>query len=1018
MKKGSGFFFYVLKNKLAIFFIVAILAIIGYALIPSIPKGVFPNVFFPRIEVTIDDGYTPIRQMLFAVTKPAEDTLKTVQDVTKVVSSTSVGSSTVDLYFNWNINPYLAYQLVQARIAALKNRLPHGAKISIMQATPSKYPVAIYAIGSNTLSRTQLTKMLYYDLKPLFLSVKGVYDIQIKAPRWSEYEILLNAQKMRSYHLNIQTLLRQLKAQNAIAFAGLVNDYHKQYLLSLYQKHTHASSLLNLQIPLTGSRSVALGDLAVLVKSSAPSREFSAASGFRNAVVFNLLRQPNADALQVVERFNKKIKELAPKLHKEGITLASYYDGTRFTKEAIKSVRDAVILGALIAVGVIFFFLRKTKLSLASLVLIPLTFAITVIGMKLFGIDFNIFSLGGMAAALGGLIDQMIIVIENIERHFQKGISKHDAVVEGSKEILPIMGIATLLATLIFIPLLLVSGIVGLFFKQLAFVLVSTYIISQIIAIFLTPIIAFAALPTPQKKEDFLQPLIERYKAFLHRAFGFAWISLPLLVLFFLLSGYLFKSIPSTFLPKWDEGNIVMDFTLPPGISVAQSKREFLRAAAVLNKDKAAKDWTMRLGTSLGAVSNPANIGDFLVTLKKERSESTFVVMHRLRSEILQAVPNLQDLGLSQVLEDRLGDIMGADAPIAVRLFGTHPIQLIQEGNKLKKKLRTLQGIEEVNVLTSYASPTIKIRLKNDAEALYGIDTQMLATQIKTLYYGKLIGSIAKGEQLIDVRVLLSRPNEDPLRYLQDNLLLYSAKLHKNIPLHDVADIRFENRVPQITHYNLSPVCILGVHFRGNDMSMIVQEIRQTLQQASLPAGITADIGGIYKQQQRSFKQMGFVILFALFILFTGLLLRFSSFEIPFTIIIALIVTLGGVFLALKLTAKPLDITAFMGMLIVLSIVINNNVLIYDFYTKTADEDEKERILSAVGMRIRPVLMTMLSNAFALLPIALAIGSGTQIIQDMAIAVMGGLIFAIFINLFLTPLFFYWLKTLHRQKNI
>ena len=1011
MHKDNKFFLYILGNKLAIFLIIFILAAIGYKTSLTMTKGVFPNVFFPRIEVTILNGYTPIKKMLYTVTKPSEEVLKTVQDVTKIISNTSVGSSTIDMYFNWNINPYLAYQLVQARVAEIKSHLPQSAKIQIVQATPSQYPISTYSICSNSLSRAQLTQKLYYDLRPILLSVKGVYKIQMKAPSWSEYQLLLNTQKMRGYGLNIQNIITQLKAQNVIKFLGIINDYDKQYILSLHQKRKHAIKLLDLDINLGSSKSIKLSDIAVLAKGVAPSQALSAASGFKNAVVFDLLRQPNADAVSVTKLFNAKLKQLAPKLKEQGITIVDDYNGSTFTEEAIKSVRDAIILGGIIAVLVIFFFLRKPKLSLVSLIIIPISFLITIIGMKLFGIGFNIFSLGGMAAALGGLIDQMIIVIENIERHFKSGMSKKEAVILGSREILPIMIVATILAILVFIPLLLVSGVVGLFYKQLAFVLVATYIISQIIAIFLTPIVAFIALPNkPEDKPDFMEPFVEKYKIFLKKAFSFSWVSIPILLSLLAFSFYLFKSTPSTFLPKWDEGNIVVDFTLPSGISLKESIKEFQIAEKIFDNTPEVKDWTMRVGTSLGNISVPTNIGDFLVTLKKSSTKSSFEVMSEFREKLQTAIPNLVDLGLSQVLGDRLGDIMGAGAaPITIHLFGSNPEELIKESKKLKKLFLDIKNVNEVNVLTSYSSAAINVRLKNDAQTLYGISESILQAQIRSLYYGKIIDSVMKNNRIVNVRVLMSRPDIDPIHYLQKELLIYSPKLHKNIPLSFIANITSQSKVPQITHYNLSTVSVIGIRFSGNDMSTVVHNIKDKLSHIKLPSDMNIEIGGFYKEQQKSFKQMGYVIGFALLIIFTGLLLNFSSLRISITILLALIVTLSGVFLALKLTGKPLDITSLMGMLIVLSIVINNNVLIYDFYKKSDNLDEKEKIINAIAVRMRPVLMTMFSNAFALLPIALAIGSGTQIIQDMAIAIMGGLFFAIIINLFVMPLFFYWL---------
>jgi len=1008
-----GFYIYILKNKLAILLIIALLTGVGYKLSSSIPKGVLPNIFFPRIEVSINNGHVPISQMLYAVTKPSEEALKTVQDVEKIISSTSVGSTEINIYFNWDIDPYLAYQLVQARMADIKNSINPNATITIRQATPSIYPVSIYAIGSETLSRAKLTEKLYYELKPVMLSVDGVYDIQIKAATWSEYKLVLDSAKIADYGLNIEDITAQLKAQNSIDFLGLINDKYTQYILSLKQKRDNANDLLDFEIDIGNKQSVKLRDMALLVERANPIKKMSASSGFKNSVVFNLLRQPNANSIDVQNAFNEKVEELNKKLSKESIKLEKYYDGTDFIKKAVGSVVDAIAIGSLIAVFIIFFFLRKFTLSLAALIIIPITFFITMIGMKWVGIDFNIFSLGGMVAALGGLIDHMLIVIESIERHYEKGESKRDAIIKGSREILPIMSVATLLSILIFVPLLLVSGIVGEFFKQLAGVLVITYFVSQIIAIFLTPVIAYIALPKQSGEHvDFMDNFIVKYQTFLRKSFKHAWISLPLIVVSLLLSGYLYMQTPSTFLPEWDEGNLVVDLVMPTGITLEQSHDEFNQIGEILSGMEEVESWTMRIGTGLGGLTKPVNQGDFLVTLKKERSVSSFAVIEKIREKIEGRIPNIDELGISQVLEDRLGDIMGADAPISVMLFGSNPDKLIEEGYKLQDILREVKDVEEVNVLTSFASPAINVQVKSNALSQYGINEQMVRAQIRALYYGDVVASIANGEKLTNLRVIMSRPNIDPIVYLKKELKIYSPLLKKRILLKEVATLSYENKVAEVTHYNLSPVCILGIRFKGNDMSLVVRDIRASLASANVPTDITTEISGQYKEQQKSFEEMSYVIGFAVLIIFIGLLLHFSSLRIAFSILTALVLTSTGVLLALFLTGSSLDIMAFMGILIVLSIVINNNVLIFDFFQMNLQHegDESEQFIDAVSVRAKPILMTMISNALALLPIAMAIGEGTQIIQDLAITIMGGLLFAIVVNLYIIPLFFHFIR--------
>ncbi|ADY73790.1 acriflavin resistance protein [Desulfurobacterium thermolithotrophum DSM 11699] len=1008
--KGEKIFLFILQRKFAISLTLLILSLVGYLVSKDIPRGVFPNVFFPRIEVTIENGFVPVEQMLSEVTKPAEESLKTVQDAEKIVSKTSVGSTEINIYFDWKINPYLAYQLVQARVAELKNRLPSTANVVVRQATPSIYPIAIYAICSNSLPRDKLTEILYYQLKPLFLSIKGVYDIEIKAPEWEEYHVIVDLKKLANYNIDIGKVVSILREQTKIKFLGKLDSPHKQYIISLYQKSKDIYKLLKIKIPVSNSKFISLSDIAIIVKSHTPVKSISAFSGYKNAVVFNLLRQPNANSVEVVKNVDELLGKINASLKKQGIIIKKSYDSTLFIEEAIKSVRDAILLGSVIAVFIIYLFLRKVKLSLATLLTIPVIFFITIIGIKITKLDFNLFSLGGLAAAIGGLIDHIIIVTENIERHLRKGKDKLTAVIEGSKEIIPIMTVATLISIIVFIPLLLVSGIVGVFFKQLALVLVATYIISQILAIFFVPIVAYILLPQKEeKKVDLIERLKEKYANFLRRALKYDYLSVPLIIIGILTTFVLYKALPSTFLPKWDEGNLVVDFSFSPGTSLEEAYKEAMEIGKIINSIPEVENWTLRIGTSLGHIVTQPSKGDFLVVLKSNRKRSIFQIKEELRAKVLSRFPNLQEFDLPQVLEDRLGDIMGAEAPISIILYGSDPEKLIKTGQYLRDILRKQPLLEEVNLKTNYVSPSIQISVKPDAEALYGITVNDIYNQLYSIYWGKVIGNIMQGEKIINIRLLSSQKKSF---FEIQKLKVYSPKLGKLIPISYVVDISFKDKVPEITHYNLSPVSVITLRFKGNNMSKAVEIIQKVIKEAKISSSISPVISGFYKEQQKSFKEMLFVIILSIVIILTALMFQFGDFKISISTLLALILTLIGVFMALLLTAKPLDITAFMGMLIVLSIAINNNILIFDFYKMSEKNhlSETEKIVAATSTRFRPIMMTMLSNSFAMLPIALTIGSGTQILQDMAIAIIGGLLFAIFVNLWIIPMFFHFIK--------
>ncbi|WP_028949955.1 efflux RND transporter permease subunit [Sulfurihydrogenibium subterraneum] len=1005
---NEKFFHYLIKRKIFIILLLFLTSAVGYYLSLNIPKDVFPNVFFPRVEVSIENGYTPTKQMLIEITKPVEESLKSVQYVEKVVSKTSVGSTEINLYFSWNVDPYVALQLVQAKMADIRSNLPPNAKVFVRQATPSAYPIAIYAITSDVLPREKLTEILYYNLKPVMLSINGVYDIDLRAPLWREYHIVIDYNKLVENQIDPNILLQVLREQSQINFIGKFDTADKQFILSLNQKPEDIYKLLDVRIPTKSGNYLNLSDIAMIVESTNPSRATSAFSGSKNAVVFNLLKQPNANSISIVNEFDALIESLNKKLAKDGVKIVKSYDSTIFVDQSIKSVRDAIVLGSLISVIIFFIFLRKVKISIVTLFIIPVVFFTTIIGIKLIGIDFNLFSLGGMAAAIGGLVDHIIIVIENLERHQKMGKPKYKAVIDGSIEILPIMTIATLVSVLIFIPLILVSGIVGVFFKQLAIVMVITYLISQILAIFFVPIMAYLLLPEESKQEnDFIEKIKLKYLNFFKKAIKFDYLSIPVIIILFLLTYFLYTKIPSTFLPKWDEGNLVVDFTFTPGTSLEDSYKEALEIGKIISSIPEVENWTLRIGTSLGHLSESSNVGDFLVILKKDRDRSIFQIQDEIREKVETRFKNLQEFDLPQVIEDRLADIMGEEAPISVILYGKDPDKLITYGEKLRDKLREKSILEEVNLKTNYTAPEITIKVKPSSYEIYGLTVDDIYNQLNTIYWGQVFGSIISGEQIINLRLIYLKNTS---LYDLEKTLIYSPKSDSFVPLNQIAYLQLKNNVPEITHYNLSPVAVITSRFKGDNMSEAIKVINATISEMNLPSDITPVLSGFYKQQKKSFKEMSIAITLAILIIFISLSLVFADVIISLSILFAVILPLFGIFALLLILGKPLDITALMGILIVLSITINNNILIFDFYKNSTETNEIKRVLEAVSSRFRPITMTMLSNSLAMLPIALSIGSGTQIIQNLAISILGGLSFAIVVNLLIIPLFFLFVK--------
>ncbi len=550
---------------------------------------------------------------------------------------------------------------------------------------------------------------------------------------------------------------------------------------------------------------------------------------------------------------------------------------------------------------------------------------------------------------------------------------------------------------------------VGVFFKQLAFVLISTYVISQILAIFLTPIIAYISLPLvpEEEKPGWSDTLAERFTGYVRHSFPHAWIAVPIVVVGFLAGFLLYRNLPATFLPKWDEGNFVVDIALPSGTSLEESTREFKDIGGIIDGVPEVRGWTLRIGTSLGHISEQPNVADFLVTLKKDRKRSIYEVRDDLYGRISTRYPNFLEFDIPMVLEDRLGDILGEESPITVLLYGADPDTLIVWGEKVRDALRDVTDLEEVNLKTTYASPFIWIKLKPDAEALYGINIGALSAEVNSISGVRWSAMSSRGEGVWEAGDHGSPDRID--RVFTEILLVYSPKTGRQIPLRYAADMGITENVPEITHTDLSPVSVVSVRFKGNDMTLAVKRVRSVLAKLDIPRDITPEIAGFYREQQNSFREMAFVVGYPFDHVHRA---SVSIRQLPHRVRHPHRSRVDSYrrFSGLLMTGNPLDITAFMGMLIVLSIVINNNILIFDYYRirRGESETDDDALLDALRTRFRPILMTMMANVFALLPVAFALGAGTQIIQNMAISIMGGLIFAIFVNLYVVPLLMHW----------
>lgn len=1009
-----------LKNPLAIIIIFFSFSLLGFFLSKKLPEDVFPNKVFPRVVVTVSSGYTPMNTMLNSVTIPIENAVKSVEGVKEVRSRTGPGISVIDIYFNWGIDPYRAYQMVLAKISSVEQDFNVKPSIDVRLMSPSAYAIAGYALVSDSAPLYELKNIVDYTIRPKLLSIDGIYKVNVVGGTENAASITLDLSKMQTYGINLDDVLSAIKSALNVRFLGNLRYANKGVLSFYYDNPSNIEDLLSIPIN-KGNVPIKLSDIATAIYTNYPTLSYVSVDGYKNAVIFNIKRDYSANSVDLVKKVDKKLKEIEPSLPKN-VKIIKWFDITSFISISIRSVVDAIIIGSIITLIVIGIFLNSFRLASLTAIVIPVSIFCSLVVIYILHGSLNIMSLGGLAASVGALVDHAIVVMENIERNINTEKPKYEIILNSASTILRPMSVATLSSISIFVPLFFLQDIIGVFFKELAMSVVLTLFISQLSAIFLTPLLAYFAIKKSENNSHknineptWLLKLNEFYsKAFLKiekKSYLGIIGALSLLV----LALFSYKALPTSFLPEWDEGMIVLDFSTKPGSSIEDSYNVAKYIEKILNNIKEIKHYSLRIGAGIGQPRTPSNKGDFLIWLKNDRNKSVFEIMDEIRKEVNTHIHTLIEFDLAQVLHDRLGDITGQHAPFEVIIYGKDPDTLIKIAKDIREKIKQNKLFEEVNLKTLFFGPYLYIKALPNTYKDFGITDKDIENTVRAYLFGIDAGSFLEGEYPVYIRIVL--PFEKKYENIE-NALIYSPKLNSYVKLKDVASLKLIKAVPQITRRNMAQMALVRAKMVKNNYKEGAKAIKEILKSYRFPEGYTYSLTGFYKDQEKSFKNLTRVILFSMVIIFTLLLLQFRSVLQSLAVFIGTSLSISGSLFALLITGKSLDVTAFMGVLLTLSIVINNGILIFDRFNdiKTEIKDDLEALRLAVLERFRPIIMTMVADSFGFLPIAFAIGKGTEIIQNMAIGVMGGLISGIFISLFISPTLFLFIKSFTKKE--
>ena len=1025
---ANGFSGFVVRQSKAVLFLTVCLCAAGVLAARTMPSSVFPQTDFPRVVILIDNGVMPGDQMTASVTRPVEEAMKDIPGVVSVRSATGRGSAEVNVFFDWSVDMQKSELHVHSRLAQIRSQLPATATTTVHRLTFSAFPIVGLSVTSTGgRSQADLWEKARYDIKPRLLRVPGVARVDLVGGRMPEYHVRVDPLKLESYHLALNQVSDALMKGNLIGPAGLHDEDRQLYLTVVDARVKSVADIAELVIAQTESGPVRVKDVATVVPGQEPRFDIVTADGGR-AVLLNVRSQPEGSTVAIADDIEKQVELLRQELPPD-VRVAVFYDQSLLVRESVGSVWESILFGLFLSVAILFGFLKSGQrwtttatTTLVAVVVIPVTVLAALVAMKLLGMSFNLMTLGGIAAAIGLVIDDAIVVVESIAAHVAAGHPPLEAVRLSAAEVTgPLVG-STLTPVVVFIPLAFIDGIQGVFFRALAVTMVVSLLTSLVLAVTLTPTLAarFIRVPagaTPAGDHELGGPILRRlirvYEWSARRAIRWAWLTAALTLVVFGGTVGVYLLLKEDFLPEMDEGAFVIDYQMPPGTALSETDRVLKHVEEELLKTPEVESYSRRTGARLALAVAEPHRGDFLVKLKPGRKRSVEEVKDDLRDRIHAAQPVLE-VDMPGILGDLIGDLTWSPKPVEIKVFSTDTAVLKEKAGKIAELIDSkdgggVDGVVDVNNGLMYTGSALVYRPRWQDLMRYGVKSDDVARTLNIGLLGETPSAVLEGDRLVNIRLTV-----DP-KYVRkspaiDALLVRSELGGSGTRVSAVASRRVEAGQLELRREDLRQNVAVTARTSNRDLGGAIRDIKAKLDK-EMPDrhGFTLEYGGLYQQQQESFKNLVMVMAAAILLVFLVLLVEFRSLLAPLAIVWGSLLSLFGVGLALWITGTSLNIISFLGAIIGLGIVAKNGILMLDRVEHLrADGTPLDEALVLSGRRrLRPVLMTSLAAALGMLPLAYGIGSGADMLKPLAISVMGALAISVLLSLVATPAVYY-----------
>ncbi|MFC5549114.1 efflux RND transporter permease subunit [Massilia aerilata] len=999
------------SHRRSILFLLLMLALAGVVAALRLPVSLFPTVDFPRAVVSLDAGDQPAEQMEMLVTRPVEEAVRRVPGVRSVRSTTSRGAAEVSINFDWGRDMASSTLQVNAAIAQIQSQLPASTQVATRRMDPTVFPIIAYSLVSDSLSPIQLRDLAEYQLRPVLSSVDGVARVQVQGGAQEELRVTVDPARLASLGLSLDDVSRTLAAANVISAVGRIEDHYKLYLVIANTRLSELAQLRQLVLRNGAGGMMRLGDVATVEQATVPEWTRVTADG-RDAVLFSVYQQPGSNSVQIARDVKAKLADYRAQLP-HGVTIASWYDQSELVTASAGSVRDAVLIGIGLSALVLLVFLRNLKVTFIAIMVVPAVLASTVVLLHVLGMSFNIMTLGGMAAAVGLIIDDAIVMIEHIMRRLQGGTAHlHERVMDAALEFLRPLAGSSASTLVIFVPLAFLSGVTGAFFKALSLTMAAALFISFLVSWLAVPLLADRFLkakdaePVPDTR--LVRWLHRHYRRTLQALLTRPWLVLlgvaPLLLVGFLA----FRAVGSGFMPAMDEGGFVLDYRSAPGTALTETDRLLRQVEQIVRATPDVASYSRRTGAGLGGSINEANEGDFFIRLKPAGRRPVAVVMDDIRSRVEHQVPGL-DVEMAQLMEDLIGDLTAVPQPVEIKLFGDRPDQLARAAVDVAARLSKVSGVVDVKNGINPAGDALDVQVDPAKAALEGVDADMVTRYLDSVLSGSVTTRLPGSVKMVGVRVWVPKA----LRNTDSDLgkIQMRAPDGHFFPLHRVARIRAVTGQAQIARENLKRMVAVTGRISGRDLGSVIGDVKTMMaQRGVLPQGSYYVLGGLYEQQQIAFQGLLAVFGAAAALVFL-LLFMYESFRVALSILVTALLAVSAVFTGLWITGVELNISAMMGMTMIIGMVTEVAIFYYSEQQELAHGGLlSESLLDAGVNRMRPIAMTTLAAILTLLPLAFALGQGSEMQQPLAIAIISGLVVQLPLVLLLMPVLFHLMR--------